>query len=194
VFYATRINENAVYEVIQQKNNDILDYASGGVIKDEVIQLNLKDGKLLKARLVSYKDPLSNEVLQFLSNMFDYQAMTIVKLYKNRWNMEVLFKQLKQNFELSYFYSDKEEGIKSQIWIALIANLLFSVIHKQIKEAEQFITLVSMASNNLGSYTCFVSLLKKKKLSTNERNVRIVQMEMFQILKRGVFKNQINST
>ena len=108
--------------------------------------------------------------------------------------MEVVFKQLKQNFELSYFYSDKEEGIKTQIWIALIANLLFSVIHRQIKEAEQFITLVSMASNNLGSYTCFISLLKMKKLSAEDRNVKIIQMVMFNILKGGVFKEQINSS
>ncbi|MBX9851140.1 MAG: transposase, partial [Cytophagaceae bacterium] len=73
--------------------------------------------------------------------------------------MEVLFKQLKQNFELNYFFSDSSEGIKTQIWIALIANLLFTVIHKQVREAEQFITMVNMASNNLGSYVCFVSLI-----------------------------------
>ena len=75
------------------------------------------------------------------------------------------FKQIKQNFELYYFFSDSEEGIKTQVWIALIANLLFTVIHKQIKESEQFTTIVAIASINLGSYVCFISLLKTKKLN-----------------------------
>jgi hypothetical protein len=55
---------------------------------------------------------------------------------------------------LGYFFSDSPEGIKMQVWIVLIANLIFSVIHKRIKEAEQFTTLVSMAKANLISYIC----------------------------------------
>ena len=65
--------------------------------------------------------------------------------------MEILFKRLKSNFELPYFYSDSPEGIKTQIWIVLIAHLLFSVIHRAVREAEHFTTLVAMAANNLGS-------------------------------------------
>jgi len=65
--------------------------------------------------------------------MNDCSALTITLLYKCRWNMEVLFKQLKKNFERSYFFSDSKEGIKTQIWMALIANLVFTVIHKRIK-------------------------------------------------------------
>jgi len=81
--------------------------------------------------------------------MIEYKSSTIIQLYKYRWSIEVLFKQIKQNFELNYFYSDSPEGIKTQSWIVLIANLIFTVIHRQVKECEQFITIVSMASNNL---------------------------------------------
>ena len=188
IYFVTRINENANYSIIERKVNHIIDYAGGGVIKDEIIELKSCSDSPLKARLITYKDPIKGKVLKFLSNMFEYDAMTIVLLYKNRWNMEILFKQLKQNFELSYFYSDSAEGIKSQVWIALIANLLFSVIHRQLKECEQFTTLVSMASNNLGSYTCFIGLLKSKKLNQTERDINKIQLDLFEKTRGGVFE------
>ncbi|WP_418884502.1 transposase [Cognataquiflexum nitidum] len=54
--------------------------------------------------------------------MFDLSENTIILLYKCRWNIEILFKQLNQNFELGYFYADSLEGIKTLVWIVLIAN------------------------------------------------------------------------
>lgn len=180
VYFVTRLNENAVYSIIESKTHDIEEHTSGGIIRDEIIHLNLVDSEQpLKVRLITYKDPLTGNVLKFLTNMFDYQAHTVTLLYKNRWSMEVFFKRLKQNFELSYFYSDSPEGIKTQIWIVLIAHLLFTVIHKQIKECEQFTTLISMASNNLGSYVCLISLLKmREKLSATQRDIKRLQQEM----------------
>ena len=193
-YFVTRLNDNAVYDIIESHTHDIVEYAGGGVIRDEVIQLKLGQGQYLRVRLITYKDPVTGNVLRFLSNMFHYQAATIALLYKNRWGMEVLFKRLKQNFELGYFYSDSPQGIKTQLWIALIAHLLFSVIHKQVKECEQFVTLVSMASNNLGSYICFVSLLcERKKLSASQRDVRKIQLLMFDLVKGGVFDGQQKS-
>ena len=121
-----------------------------------------------------YKDPESGKVIKFVSNMFDYMDTTIIQLYKYRWNIEVLFKRLNQNFELGYFYSDSLEGIKTQIWVALIANLLFSVIHKQCKEAEMFTTLVSLAALNIRSYISLILIVKSGKLSTVNRDLEIV--------------------
>ncbi len=193
-FYVTRINDNAVYKVIDNKSNDVIDYSTGGVVKDEIILLNNSNlEKEHKARLVSYKDPLTGKILKFISNIFDCSALTIALLYKCRWSIEVLFKQLKQNFELTYFFSDSHEGIKTQVWIALIANLLFTVIHKMIKECEQFITIVSMASNNMGSYICLISIFKAHKLTHRERNLEIIQLELFDIIKGGGFQKKEKS-
>ena len=196
VYFVTRLNENAVYEVVESITNDIGEYASGGIIRDEIIQLKLADHQhLLRARLITYKDPLTGKVLRFLTNMFDYQATTVTLLYKNRWGMEVLFKRLKQNFELSYFYSDSPQGIKTQIWIALIAHLLFNVIYKQLKECEQFTTLVSMASNNLGSYICLISLVKMRdKLSAAQRDIKKLQQLMNTQKIGGLFETIENSS
>lgn len=191
VYFVTRLNDNAVYNIVESIASDILEYAGGGVIRDEIIQLKLSNqSQYLTARLITYKDPLTGNVLRFLSNMFHYKPTTITLLYKNRWSMEVLFKRLKQNFELSYFYSDSPEGIKTQLWIALIAHLVFTIIHKQVKECEQFITLVSMASNNLGSYICFVSLVAhRNKLSTVQRDIKKIQLDMFNLKNGGVFQS-----
>lgn len=190
IFYVTRPNDNASYQVIERKINDIIDYAAGGVIKEEVILLKMNDDKQHRVRLITYKDPLSNNILEFISNINDCSALTITLLYKCRWNMEVLFKQLKQNFELRNFYSDSPEGIKTQIWIALIANLVFTVIHKRIKESEQFITLVNMASNNMGSYICLISILKNRKLNEQERDLEKIQLDLFDIIRGGVFQKK----
>jgi IS4 transposase len=125
--------------------------------------------------------------MKFISNLTEHQATTIIQLYKYRWIIEVLFKQIKQNFELGYFFSDSPEGIKTQIWVALIANLIFTVIHRQVKECELFITIVSMASNNLSSYACLITLIKRKHPTGDERNIIIVQLDMFKPRQGGGF-------
>jgi len=186
-FYVTRLNSNAQYEVLSGQPNHISEYANGGIISDQVIELKSEE-TTLKARLIVYKDPVSGKVLKFVSNMMEYKSSTIIQLYKYRWGIEVLFKQIKQNFELNCFYSDSPEGIKTQIWVVLIANLIFTVIHRQVKECEQFITIVSMASNNLGSYCSLVKLLKRGIPTGDKRNVEIVQLEVFNQKGRGGFE------
>jgi hypothetical protein len=186
-FFVTRLNENADYEVLSGKTNHTVEYANGGIVSDQIILLS-PNKVALKARLIVWKDFESGILLEFVSNMFDYQAQTIILIYKYRWTIETWFKRLKQNFELGYFYSDSSEGIKSQIWIALIANLLFSVIHRQSKESESFVTIVSMAATNMGSYTSLIKIIRSKKFTFAERDLRIVQLDIFEIRQGGVFE------
>lgn len=188
VFYVTRLNDNADYEVLNGQPNHISEYTGGGIISDQVIRLSSHE-TVLDARLIIYKDHVSGKVLKFVSNLFEYQDCTVIQLYKYRWGIEVLFKQIKQNFELGYFFSDSPEGIKTQVWVALVANLIFTVIHRQVKECELFVTIVSMASNNLGSYTCLLTLIKKKHPSGDERNIEIVQLDAFSDKVGGVSQN-----
>jgi IS4 transposase len=75
--------------------------------------------------MVAYIDPASKKELVFVTNLLGVKSLTISLLYKNRWVIEPLFKQIKQNFELTYFLADSQEGIKTQLWIAMILNLLF---------------------------------------------------------------------
>lgn len=102
MFFVTRLNENAHYEVLSGQPNHISEYADRGIISDQVILLNPGESAV-KARLVIYKDYVSGHVLQFVSNMFDYQPTTIIQLYKYRWNIEVLFKRLNRIAEATKF-------------------------------------------------------------------------------------------
>jgi hypothetical protein len=171
--------------------NHISEYADGGVISDQIILLN-PSNITLKVRLIFYKDPVSGQVFKFVSNMFDHRDTTIILLYKYRWNIELLFKRLKQNFELGYFYSDSSEGIKTQVWLALIANLLFTVIHRMCKEAEQFVKVVNMATINMCSCVSLIKLLKSGRLSGLDRDLKIVQFDLFNMKQGGYFSNSGN--
>src|SRR5690606_2909421 len=191
-FYVTRLNENAKYEVISELRQEAHSFLYAGTILDQLVTLNA-DGKPLKARLVTYKDPLTGKLFRFVTNLFEFQSQTIVLLYKNRWEIEPFFKKIKQNFELGYFFSDSPEGIKTQVWMVLIANLIFTVIHKRIKEAEQFTTLVSMAKANLISYICFETILKMNHLTSGERNLEIIQLDFFKNEQGGVLRKNEKS-
>lgn len=152
--------------------------------------------KNTKARLVAYVDPVSNKKFTFLTNLFDVSALTVCMLYKNRWVIEPLFKQLKQNFELTYFLSDHPEGIKTQIIIALILNLIFTVIHKMIKEAENFSTMRSIAAKNASSYVAFVAFLNSAGTFSQEilSDIGNVQLKLFENQEGGgVSDNEINA-
>ena len=183
VFYLTRLNENASLDILTGQPEHVSDYADGGVIADQQVQLGAT-----QARVVTYKDYVTGNVLKFVTNLMDCQPETIAYLYKCRWSIELLFKRLKQNFELTTFYSDSQEGIKTQIWIALIANLIFTVIHRQVKECESFTTIVAMASNNLGSYMSLIRILKSKPQTHDNRQLEIVQLNMFHLDEGGVLE------
>ncbi|MDO9554896.1 hypothetical protein [Rhodonellum sp.] len=86
-----------------------------------------------------------------------------------------------------WIISDSLEGIKTQMLVALVANFLFSVIHRQCKEAEQFVIIVNMAAINMCSYiSLIIWLIRSARLSGLDRYLKIVQFELFS-LKQGVF-------
>lgn len=190
VFYVTRANNNVNFDIITQR--ELTDSIFFGVQMDADVMLEYVDKstgevKKTEARMVAYIDPASKKRLVFLSNMFDVSALTICMLYKNRWVIEPLFKQIKQNFELTYFLSDSQEGIKTQIIIALILNLIFTVIHKMTREVENFSTMRSIAAKNTSSYVAFVAFLQSAEKISEQilSNIRKVQLELFENQQGG---------
>jgi transposase len=83
-------------------------------------------------------------------------AEQIAQLYKKRWEIELLFKKIKQNFPLQYFYGDNKNAIQIQIWCKLIALLLITVMKKRLTKAWSFSNLVSLLQKHLFSYVNFV--------------------------------------
>lgn len=152
--FVTRLKDNADYEQIDEI--DIPENIHHGVIKDEIIQVTVKvkngKNKKLKLRRVAFWDNVNKRLFIYITNLFEIRADLIAALYKIRWQIELLFKQLKQNFPLRYFLGDNENAIKIQIWCALIANLLLSVIQKTVKRSWSFSNIVSFCRLHLFNY------------------------------------------
>ena len=99
-----------------------------------------------------------------LTNNIGMQEEEIIEIYRKRWQIELLFKQLKQIFTLRYFYGKSANAIKIQIWVTLIANLLLMVLQKRIKRSWSFSGLATMVRIMLmyyvNCYTFFEELEK----------------------------------
>ena len=94
----------------------------------------------------------------------DMPSEEIIAIYRQRWEIELLFKQLKQNFSLRYFYGESANAIRIQIWVTLIANLLLMVIQKRIKRSWSFSGLATMVKIMLMYYVnCYTFLEKPEK-------------------------------
>ena len=104
-------------------------------------------------------------------------AEQIGLLYKSRWQIELLFKQLKQNFPLKYFLGDNENAIKTQIWCTLIANLLFTIIRKGIKEKISFSNLVSFTRQHLFSYHKLTELIQRSEKEWRRKNLQKITVQ-----------------
>ena len=102
------------------------------------------------ARLITYVDIKKGKqpkLITLLTNDFDMRPEVIVAIYRRRWQIESLFKQIKQNFPLRYFYGESANAIKIQIWVTLIANLLLSLLQSSLSRPWSFSGLATNASS-----------------------------------------------
>lgn len=159
--FVTRIKENAKYEITQK--NEIPENIHSGILSDQIIEVEVDKGGLktkLKLRKIKYYDREHKRTFEFISNLFEFRADTIAALYKIRWQIELLFKQIKQNFPLKYFLGDNENAIKIQIYCVLIVNLLIGVIKKSLKRQWSFSNLVSFCRIHLFNYIHLTKFLE----------------------------------
>lgn len=99
------------------------------------------------ARLITYVDIKKGKqpkLITLLTNDFDMRPEVIVAIYRRRWQIESLFKQIKQNFPLRYFYGESANAIKIQIWVTLIANLLLSLLQSSLSRPWSFSGLATI--------------------------------------------------
>jgi len=159
--FVTRIKDNASYLNIEKL--DIGEHIHSGVLKDEIIEMEVKKGEensKLRLRKVIFYDRVNKREFEFLTNLFDMRSDLIAALYKIRWQIELLFKQLKQNFPLKYFLGDNQNAIKIQIYCVLIVNLLLAVIKKKLKRHWAFSNLVSFCKIHLFNYINLMKFLE----------------------------------
>ena len=98
-----------------------------GVIKDEIISVGIRENrtyfKKIELRKIEYWDDENKRCFEFITKLNEMNAGHIALIYKKRWQIEIFFKQLKQNFQLKFFLVDNVNAIKIQIWCTLLVNL-----------------------------------------------------------------------
>ena len=144
VVYVTKMKKNLSYEVLvdcmHQNPQGLMEY------REQVVVFR-KDGINHIARIITYVDIKKGKkpkLISLLTNDFDMPLETIVAIYRRRWQIESLFKQIKQNFPLRYFYGESANAIKIQIWVTLIANLLLSVLQSTLQRHWSFSGLATI--------------------------------------------------
>lgn len=149
VFYVTKMKKNQRFE-IQKKlyrvnENGLVVLSDAEVIftKGEIQHTSCK---------IEYWEQNKKQSSVFLTNNFELDPEEIIEIYKRRWQIELLFKQLKQNFPLKYFYGESINALQTQIWVTFIANLLLTVIKKKVKREWSFSNLVTMVRQTLMYY------------------------------------------
>jgi hypothetical protein len=173
VFFVTRIKKNAVYTVIETLREHEIEKGKAMVLREEIIELEYcpedesdkkqtKQKKKLRLKKVCYQDE-KNRYFEFITNSMESTAEEIAFLYKKRWGIELLFKKMKQNFQLHYFYGENENAIRTQVWCTLIAQLLMTVIQKMAQTKKAFSVVASLVRIHLISLLDVYELLQSTK-------------------------------
>ena len=168
IWFVTRMKDNAVYEVVEIVNETTIPDAKAGVLKEEKVnlcyKLKQKDKEFLKLllRRITYQDD-KGRVYVFITNNMELTAQDIADIYKQRWQIELLFKKMKQNFQLHCFYGESENAIRIQIWCTLVAQLLLTVLQRKTETQKAFSTIASLVRQHLLSYLNLEELLKNSK-------------------------------
>ena len=174
VNFVCRLKKNAVYEVVETFFKEELKQGASGVLLEEHIHIHYKEEKQEKSlclRKVTYRDD-KGRVYEFITNNFEISREEVAILYKLRWNIELLFKKLKQNFQLHYFYSETENGIKTQIWCTLIAQLLLMVLRLKSESKKAFSTIATLIRIHLISYLDMLWMVVNSRRTYIKRKTR----------------------
>lgn len=161
ITWITRLRSRSAYQIKETLTVSAVQ-KNAGIVSDQLIILgDHKQPTIPKvpARLVIFEEPSTGKIFEFITDNTQLTAVDITECYKRRWQIELLFKRLKQNYPLNAFLGDSENAIKIQIWCALIADLLLKVIKKTSKCRWSFSNLVSMVRLHLMTYTDLKSFM-----------------------------------
>ena len=127
----------------------------------------------VKGRIIEYRDQASKRVFSFFTNNLNMAALRVAQIYQKRWQIELLFKRIKQNYPLQYFLGDNVNAIKIQTWCVLIADLLMKVVKGGIKRNWSYSCMVSIIRQNLLEYVSLMQYLRAPEKILNQYSQRI---------------------
>jgi IS4 transposase len=175
VWFVTRLKSNAVYKRVKKNAVKV----GGNIISDyEIIIPSLSTE--LTFRKIIVRDPETKKKVVLLTNNLIWSSATISSVYKDRWQIELFFKALKQNLKIKRFYGNSKNAVMSQIWIALVAYLMFYILKMKSRNITlSFTNFISVIKTMLFHRTSIYDFLSgssppEKHLSLFHRNLEFV--------------------
>ena len=163
IWFVTRMKENADYHVVKVLVDKTRKKNAKGVLKEQYVTVAEKIGNKrlgrMKLRRIVFKTQDGKEYV-FITNNFTMPASQIATIYKSRWMIELLFKQIKQNFPLRYFWGESPNAIKTQVYCVLMAQLIMVVIRKKAATKKSFSNMITVIRLHLMSYVELLEFIK----------------------------------
>ena len=150
VYFVTRLKENADYGVVEKREVP----PGRGVLRDEVVFFYKleQEGKEVFYRRIEFYDAEHDRVLVFVTNHLELAAATIAAIYKERWQVELFFRALKQSLRVKTFVGTSPNALKTQLWTALIAMLLVKYLQLRSTFGWSLSNLVALLRQQLFVY------------------------------------------
>lgn len=168
IFWVTRIRGNAQYKVLERREHA----NNPAITSDQTIKYSSKQrdsDQLHPIRRIGYRDPETGQYYAFITNHFDWSAQTIADIYKQRWQVELFFKWIKQNLKIKTFLGNSKNAVLTQVLAALCIYLLIAFIKFQSKITQSMQQIIRLLHTNLFSkrdlYSLFEKIKPDKKLS-----------------------------
>jgi IS4 transposase len=164
VFFVTRLKDNAAFTDVPEKARK----AEGDrILSDRVITFDKHkadaDGNKPEFRIIRKWIDAKHGIFTFLTNNMEFDATTIGDIYKERWQIELFFKAIKQNLKIKTFLGTSENAVKTQIWTALIAMLILRCLQLLSTAKWSLSNLVAMLRQQLFVYRDLLTWLNKPK-------------------------------
>lgn len=159
IFFVTRQRTNAKYRVVARRKTN----RTQGVTSDQIIELTglqFKDKGLPQLRRIGYRDAETGKHYVFLTNHFGLSAKTIASVYKDRWQVELFFKAIKQNLKIHAFVGNSRNAVLTQIWIALCTFLMLSYLKFLSKTGWSEQRILRLLQANLFSKKDLMALIR----------------------------------
>jgi IS4 transposase len=170
VFFVTRLKKNADSRLLERRPAN----RKSGIASDHIIEVGSRKDPL-KLRRIGYRDPESGKRYMFLTNHFRLSAKTIADVYRQRWHIELFFKEIKQNLRIKSFVGNSENAVLTQIYTALTVYLLLKYqkfLSRLGLSVQQLFQLIQI---NLLGVTSLEELLNPRRWKTeNSYNLSLL--------------------
>jgi IS4 transposase len=160
VFFVSRMLANTHFEVLEERQVP----SNRNILKDQIIRLTGRHTQAQCSHRLRRVEALredTGEILVFLTNHLELGASTVVAIYKDRWQIELFFKALKQNLKIKTFVGTSANAVKTQIWTALIAMLLLRYLQLSSRFGWSLANLVALLRMNLFTHRDLMAWLNQ---------------------------------